>query len=148
MSRTVEECELALYQYNKLRFSFVDLKAGEQQILTSDPWAFLSSYLQARSLKARGTNREKIERALYFASLAGDFFRAAESVELCVLCGEHTSGATGVNAEVKIAQDLGKPYFLLSGRGGKSQKPSAANASDKLYAWTWDNLKALVGGGR
>ena len=80
--RPVEKCELALYQYNKLRFSFVDLDAGEQQILTSDPWAFLSSHLQTRRLKARGPNREKVERALYFASLAEDFYRAADSVAL------------------------------------------------------------------
>jgi len=82
MPRPVEKCELALYQYNKLRFSFVDLDAGEQQILTSDPWSFLSSNLQSRLGKVRGANREKVERALYFASLAEDFYRAAESVPL------------------------------------------------------------------
>lgn len=82
MPRQVEKCELALYQYNKLRFSFVDIDAGEQQILTSDPWAFLSSSLQGRLGKVRGANREKVERALYFASLAEDFYRAAEDVPL------------------------------------------------------------------
>jgi hypothetical protein len=82
MPRPIEKCDLALYQYNKLRFSFVDLKAGEQQILTSDPWAFLSSHLQVQQAKARGANRKKVERALYFASLAEDFYRAAESVPL------------------------------------------------------------------
>lgn len=82
MPRQIEQGELALYKYNKLRFSFVDLAAGEQQILTSDPWSFLSSHLQSRQKKARGTNLEKIERALYFASLAEDFYLAAESVPL------------------------------------------------------------------
>lgn len=82
MPRPIEQCELALYKYNKLRYSFVDLDAGEQQILTSDPWAFLTSSLQAQQSKARGANREKVERALYFASLAEDFYRAAESVAL------------------------------------------------------------------
>lgn len=82
MPRAIEQCELALYQYNKLRFSFVDLNAGEQQILTSDPWSFLSSHLQARLSHARGANREKLERAMYFASLAEDFYCAAESVAL------------------------------------------------------------------
>ena len=67
---------------------------------------------------------------------------------MCVLCGEHTGTASGVNAEVKIAQELGKSYFLLSGRGSDSVKPSAARSSDKLYNWTWDNLKLLVGGAR
>ena len=82
MPRPIEQGELALYNYNKLRFSFVDLGAGEQQILTSDPWSFLSSHLLSRQSKTRGANREKIERALYFASLAEDFYRAAESVPL------------------------------------------------------------------
>lgn len=82
MSRQIEQCEQALYQYNKLRYSFVDLDAGEQQILTSDPWAFLTSSLQTQQTKARGANREKVERALYFASLAENFYRAAESVAL------------------------------------------------------------------
>lgn len=68
--------------------------------------------------------------------------------QVCVLCGEYTDTAAGVNAEVRIAQDLAKPYFLLAGRPRKSKKPNAANASDKLYEWTWDNLKKLVGGGR
>lgn len=82
MPRPIEKSELALYQYNKLRFSFVGLKAGEQQILTSDPWSFLISHLQARHAKARGANREKLERSLYFALLAEDFYRAADSVPL------------------------------------------------------------------
>jgi hypothetical protein len=82
MVRQMERGDLALYKYNKLRFSFVDLSAGEHQILTSDPWSFLSSSLQARRAGARGPNREKIDRALYFASLAEDFYRAAESVPL------------------------------------------------------------------
>ncbi|MGD9851569.1 MAG: YaaC family protein [Nitrospirales bacterium] len=82
MPRTIEKGELALYKYNKLRFSFVDLDAGEQQVLTSDPWSFLSSQLQSRQPKTRGVNRKKLERALYFASLAEDFYRAAEVIPL------------------------------------------------------------------
>ena len=33
-----------------------------------------------------------------------------------VMCGEHTHEAAGVAVEVKIAQEEGKPYFLLNGR--------------------------------
>lgn len=68
--------------------------------------------------------------------------------QVCVLCGQHTDTAAGVNAEVKIAQELTKAYFLLEGREGKSKKPAAAKPADKLYSWTWDNLKTLVAGGR
>ena len=82
MARPIEQGELALYKYNKLRFSFVDLKAGEQQILTNDPWSFLSSHLQELMANKRGPNRQKIERALYYASLAEDFYRAADSTDL------------------------------------------------------------------
>jgi MTH538 TIR-like domain (DUF1863) len=68
--------------------------------------------------------------------------------EMCVLCGEYTDTATGVNIEVEIAQEIGQPYFLLSGRGDKSKKPNKAKSTDKLYKWTWENLKKLVEGGR
>ena len=66
-----------------------------------------------------------------------------------VICGEHTDSATGVSAEVSIARELGKDYFLLSGRSDKTcVKPNAALSTDKIYSWTWDNLKALIGGSR
>lgn len=68
---------------------------------------------------------------------------------VAVLCGEHTDTATGVSAEVKIAQEEDVDYFLLWGRKDKTcKKPKAANSSDKIYKWTWDNLKALIGGAR
>ncbi|WP_275100499.1 YaaC family protein [Sedimenticola hydrogenitrophicus] len=82
MPPNIEKGEVALYKYNKLRYSFVGLEAGEQHILASDPWAFLSSHLQVKLSKSRGNNKEKIERALYFAGLAEDFYNAAESIPL------------------------------------------------------------------
>lgn len=78
MPRQIEKGELALYKYNKVRYSFVELEAGEQQVLTSDPWSFLSSYLQVRLNNTRGNNKAKIERAIYYSGLAEDFYRAAE----------------------------------------------------------------------
>lgn len=66
-----------------------------------------------------------------------------------VLCGEYTDHATGVSAEVRIAQEEGIPYFLLWGRSEKEcVKPTTAKSSEKIYKWTWDNLKALIGGVR
>jgi len=68
---------------------------------------------------------------------------------IIVICGEHTDTASGVSAEVKITQDEGVSYFLLWGRSSKKcKKPKAAKASDKIYKWTWDNLKDLIGGAR
>lgn len=66
-----------------------------------------------------------------------------------VLCGEWTHTAKGVSEELTIARERGKPYFLLAAYGEKNcSKPTAALESDKVYKWTWDNLKALVGGAR
>ena len=66
-----------------------------------------------------------------------------------MLCGVHTGTATGVSAELTIAREEKKPYFLLWGRKDKEcKKPKSALASDKIYKWTWDNLKKLIGGNR
>ncbi|MNU29708.1 hypothetical protein D3C71_181850 [compost metagenome] len=68
---------------------------------------------------------------------------------VCVICGENTDTATGVSAEVKIAQEEDVPHFFLKGYAEKTcVLPKAAKTTDKLYKWTWDNLKILVGGGR
>jgi hypothetical protein len=66
-----------------------------------------------------------------------------------VLCGEHTNTATGVSVELEIAQDEGVSYFLLWGYSDKTcYKPKSAKSVDKIYKWTWDNLKSLIGGAR
>lgn len=66
-----------------------------------------------------------------------------------VICGEYTNSASGVSAELRLAQEEGIPYFLLWGRSGKTcLKPVAAKGTDSVYRWTWDNLKALIGGTR
>ena len=68
---------------------------------------------------------------------------------VAVMCGHWTHTARGVAAEVKIAQQLGKPYFLLAGRKeGNNTKPTTAKPSDKAYNWTWKNLVALLEGRR
>lgn len=66
-----------------------------------------------------------------------------------VLCGEHTTSAVGVSAELEIAQEEGVKYFLLAAYSNKTcVKPKSAKSGDKIYKWTWDNLKALINGGR
>ena len=68
---------------------------------------------------------------------------------VCVICGEHTDSAAGVSAELRIAREEEVPYFLLAGYSDKTcKKPLAAKSGDKLYKWTWDNLKALLAGDR
>ena len=78
---------------------------------------------------------------------------AGRRIGLCsvvvVMCGQHTDRAAGVSAEIGIARDLGKPYFLLAGYSDrKCAWPRAASSSDKMYRWTWDNLEALLEGRR
>lgn len=69
--------------------------------------------------------------------------------QVAVLCGEHTDTATGVNKEIRIAREEGVPYFLLAARKGKTcKRPTASLPADKMYDWTWDNVKALVSGKR
>jgi len=67
-----------------------------------------------------------------------------------VLCGEHTHTASGVATEVTIAQEKDDmQYFLLAAYADKTcTKPTSAKSSDKVYNWTWPNLKTLIGGGR
>lgn len=66
-----------------------------------------------------------------------------------VICGEHTHDAAGVTAEVTIAREECTPYFLLKGRSAKTcTKPKSTLRYDKIYNWTWENLKNLIAGGR
>lgn len=66
-----------------------------------------------------------------------------------VLCGTRTHTANGVAAELAIAKSKSKPYFLLAAYQDKRcTKPTSASSADKLYKWTWDNLKTLIAGGR
>ncbi len=66
-----------------------------------------------------------------------------------VICGEYTNTASGVSAELEIARKEGIPYFLLCGRSTqKCIKPKSAKVVDKIYDWTWENLKLLINGDR
>ncbi len=66
-----------------------------------------------------------------------------------IICGIHTDRANGVTAELKIAQEEGVPYFCLNGRSEKTcVLPKGTKPTDKMYKWTWDNLKLLFAGCR
>ena len=75
--------------------------------------------------------------------------RMANIDVVIVLCGTRTHTAKGVAEELLIAKDLKKPYFLLRAYSDKvCTKPTSALADDKMYNWTWDNLKLLINGAR
>ena len=72
-----------------------------------------------------------------------------QAEQIVVICGEYTDKAAGVSAEIDIARELGKPYFLLNGSSSKNfKKPKSAKNSDKVYKWTWDNVSSLLQGNR
>lgn len=75
--------------------------------------------------------------------------RIRSSDIVIVICGKNTDAATGVATELSIAQEENKNYFLLAGHNdGGNKKPTSAKSSDKVYKWTWDNLKTLIHGER
>jgi hypothetical protein len=74
--------------------------------------------------------------------------RISNADVVCVLCGTRTHTAKGVAIELAITKGLKKPYFLLKGYSQAAcTKPSGADG-DKMYDWTWDNLKLLIHGKR
>jgi hypothetical protein len=80
----------------------------------------------------------------------GKVHQRMDNVDIVIIiCGEHTHTANGVAAELTMAREAKKPYFLLWGRSEKTcTKPKTALASDKVYKWNWNNLKSLISGER
>jgi hypothetical protein len=71
------------------------------------------------------------------------FIEASEFV--IVLCGEQTYQAGGVAIELQIAQEMGKPYFFLSGtRKGTPTKPKHARAGDRIWTYKWPTVLKLL----
>jgi hypothetical protein len=73
--------------------------------------------------------------------------RISRSGLVIVLCGKNMATASGVNVEIGLAKEVGTDFILLAGRGSDSTRPTAASAN-KLYDWTWPNLKLLLAGSR
>jgi len=59
-----------------------------------------------------------------------------ESNQLIVICGEHSESSASMTAELRVAQQEGKPYFLLWGRREiMCTKPAGAKSSEGMYSW-------------
>jgi len=63
---------------------------------------------------------------------------------LLAICGDHTETAANVNFEIALAREAQKPYFLLDGRPGRSQKPVAASADDRVLHWNSGPSRAPI----
>ena len=71
--------------------------------------------------------------------------RICEADEVLVICGEHTAASPGVSAELRIAQEEEKPYFLIWGRReSMCTKPAAARPTDTMYSLTWEILQHQI----
>lgn len=65
--------------------------------------------------------------------------------EVIVICGEHAAASRSMRAELRIAQEDQKPYFLLWGRReSMCSRPSGAKPGDPMYSWTWRILKDQI----
>jgi len=68
-----------------------------------------------------------------------------EADQVIVICGEHTEGSARVGAELRIAQEEHKPYFLLWGRREMMcTKPIGAKRSEGMYSWTRQVLQDQI----
>jgi len=71
--------------------------------------------------------------------------RIRDADEVIVICGEHTNASPRVAAELRMAQEEGKPYLLLWGRRElMCTKPEGAKSSDAMYSWTRDILETQI----
>ena len=69
----------------------------------------------------------------------------SEVDEVIVICGEHTALSVRMKAELRIAQEEQKPYFLLWGRRERMcTKPAGSKRDDSMYSWTWEILQDQI----
>ena len=105
-----------------------------QSDLEDSPFEFVDASVKEH---LTGDWKAKVERRMSNADL------------VIVLCGQSTNIAAGVTAELSIAQSLETPYFFLAAYSDvRCVKPKGARDGDKLYNWTWDNVKNLIDGSR
>jgi hypothetical protein len=71
--------------------------------------------------------------------------KISEADEVIVICGEHTASSVRASAELRVAQEEQKPYFLLWGRReSMCTKPVGSKRDDNMYSWTWEILQDQI----
>lgn len=71
--------------------------------------------------------------------------RVRRADRVIVICGYDTHKAVGVSAEVEIAREEGRPYFLLRGRNrGWVRRPRGTFFWEPIHPWTWDEVRAIT----
>lgn len=96
----------------------------------------------ASGFEISARSRPRSMTDLWDEAMRGEI-RAAD--EVIVICGEHTDDSMRVGAELRIAQEEKRPYFLLWGRRGlMCTKPTTAKSTDGMYSWTWEILQSQI----
>ena len=75
----------ATFNHAQVVYSPFGAGPGAQFVLTADPWSFLTATINQRLNEgqgARGANRIRLERALYYSDLAESFYDSARSSAL------------------------------------------------------------------
>lgn len=68
-----------------------------------------------------------------------------EADQVIAICGEHTAQSGRMGAELRIAQEEERPYFLLWGRReAMCTKPATARPADSMYSWTPEILQNQI----
>jgi hypothetical protein len=71
--------------------------------------------------------------------------RIREADQVIIICGKHTEDSIRVSAELLIAQEEQRPYFLLWGRREiMCTKPIGAKPADGMYSWTGQILQDQI----
>lgn len=118
-----------------ISFDYDNDKDIKENLVAQTRQSFCSYEIRDASIKASIDSKWKEE--------------ARQRIKNCdvviVLCGEHTDTASGVTAELTIAQEEHIPYFLLQGRRGKEcKKPNHAYSFDEIHPWTWNTIDSLL----
>ena len=72
--------------------------------------------------------------------------RVLDADEVIVICGEYTAASDRVSTELRIAQEVEKPYLLLWGRRERMcSMPVGVKRTACMFAWTWETLVHQVG---
>lgn len=82
VTRNFSKGTRALYKYQSVKYFHFGVGPGSPLALTSDPWSYLYSWLSQKLKKSRGTNKQCIQRAIYYSELASDFYKASNATEL------------------------------------------------------------------
>jgi hypothetical protein len=82
MARKLSPGKPAQFRHSGVHYFPFGAPPASALVLTSDPWSYLRAFLKGRLSKSRGENKIRFERALYYANLAEEFYRSAESAQL------------------------------------------------------------------